>query len=142
MNALLAYVMCGVQCRLEAGRTRWRDESGEPQFRQNDKDSKEVSSMTPGLLSPHSDLSSVSQMWPLLVSPHTKYAIERRLRFIRFWSYHRKTTRIKCASFGLVKIIAHKRMCITKHPWLNVSSVTQGSSLYCQPHLSFNTKVY
>lgn len=127
MNARLAYVMCGVQCPLEAGRTRWRDESGEQQFRQNYKDSREVSSMTPGLLSSHSDLSSMSQMWPLLVSPHTKYAIETRRQFIRFWSYHRKTTRIKYASFGLVKIIAHKRMCITKHPRLNVSWVTRGS---------------
>lgn len=84
MNARLAYVMCGVQCPLEAGRTRWRDESGEQQFRQNYKDSREVSSMTPGLLSSHSDLSSMSQMWPLLVSPHTKYAIETRRQFIRF----------------------------------------------------------
>lgn len=95
----------------------------------------------PRLCCLHSDLSSMSQMWPLLVSPHTKYAIKRRRQFIRFWSHHRKTTRIKYASFGLVNIIAHKRTCITKHPWVNISSVTR-SSLYSQPHLSFNTKVY
>ena len=46
-------MMYGVQCPLEAGRTRWRDESGEQQFRQNYKDSREVSSMPPGLCCLH-----------------------------------------------------------------------------------------
>lgn len=55
-NMPLAYVTCGVQCPLEVGRTRWRDESGEQQFRQNYKDSREVSSMTPD--------SAVFTFWP------------------------------------------------------------------------------
>lgn len=126
----------------------WRQAEQDDGMSQESNSSDKIT-RTPGkcpawpltLLSSHSDLSSMSQMWPLLVSPHTKYAIKRRRQFIRFWSHHRKTTRIKYASFGLVNIIAHKRTCITKHPWVNISSVTR-SSLYSQPHLSFNTKVY